>query len=124
MRRIALILAVASISSGATAAPIAIPAGADDEQRGRRERLEQFQACMRRHGFEIGPETVVLATPNGVTVNGKRVDGEAFREAQRDCGPLVPSPRDLGLDELRGAWRLGPGDRHLEQLRRCLDAER
>ena len=123
MRRIALILAVAAISSGATAAAIVVPAGADDAQRGRREHLEQFQACMGRHGFEIGPETVVLATPDGITVNGKRVDDEAFRDAQRDCGPLVPSPRDLGL-EFWDARRLDRGDRHLEQLRRCLDFER
>jgi hypothetical protein len=124
MRRIALILAVAAISSGATAAAIVVPARADDAQRGRREHLEQFQACMDRHGFEIGPATVVLATPDGITVNGKRVDDEAFRDAQRDCGPLVPSPRDLGLGELRDARRLGRADRHLEQLRRCLDFER
>ena len=118
MRRFFLIAAVAVASSAVTAAAIVLPASAADDEPTSRDRAEAFEACMRENGFELGPETTVVITPDGVRVNGKQVDADAFREAERECGPpfreLLPRLEDGELPEL--------GER-FGRLRDCLEAE-
>jgi len=70
---------------------------------------------MRQHGFELGPDTNVVITPDGVRVDGKVVDAESFRAARRECGPLF---RGL-LPRLDGA--VPPElEQRLERLRDCM----
>lgn len=129
MRRLQLVVLVAAVSSGLTAAAIAIPAWAEDDKPERddsvfapaRERIEKFEACMREQGFELGPETTVRITPDGVTINGQEVDAEKFRAAQQECGPLFPALVP-GRLELRDAV---PGElqERFDRLRSCLEDE-
>lgn len=118
MRRVLLIVAVAVASSAVTAAAIVLPASAAGDEPSFRDRVERFESCMREHGFELGRETSVVITPDGVRVNGKEVDAEAFRNAQRECGPpfrgVLPSFEPGELPELDG---------RLERLRDCMEAE-
>jgi len=117
MRRVLLIVGVAALSSALTAAAIVLPAsagGRGDDQPSR-DRIEEFESCMSQHGFELGPDTNVVITPDGVRVNGKEVDAEAFRAAERECGPLF---RGL-LPRLDGA--VPPElEEKLERLRDCM----
>ena len=118
MRRLLPVLAAAVLGSALTAAVIAVGARAKDSEEERpRQRLERFERCMREHGFDLsGPKVEIRVTPDGVTVNGEKVDAEAFRRAERECRPLFPRPRlDLDLapppDDLR---------QRLERMERCL----
>ena len=118
MRRVLLIVAVAVASSAVTAAAIVLPASAAGDDPTLRDRMERFESCMREQGFDLGPETTVVITPDGIRVNGEEVDAEAFRNARRECGApfrgLVPR---LGRGELPEL-----GER-MERLRDCLEAE-
>lgn len=133
MRRLQLVLVAAAIGSALTAAAISIPAwaGGDDEDpesgevlAPRDERIREFEACMKEHGFDFGDEIVVRVTPDGVTVNGKQVDAEALREAQRECGFPFPALRlpDFDPGELP---RAVPDDlrEQLDRLRSCFEEE-
>lgn len=118
MRRLLPVLAAAVLGSAVTAAVIAVGARATGSEEERpRERLERFERCMREHGFDLsGPRVEVRVTPEGVTVNGEEVEAEAFRRAERECGPPYPPPRlDLDgppvPDDLR---------ERLERMERCL----
>lgn len=124
-----LILGVAVASSALTAAAIVLPAEAGDGSGGgdRLKRLEggggdrvkDFEACMREQGFELGPETTVRITPDGVTVNGEAVDRDEFREAKRECGPLFPH---VGPSFEPGELPDDMGER-FERLRDCLEGD-
>jgi hypothetical protein len=143
MRRLLPILAAALLGSALTAAAIVLPARAsgdahdrDERDRGVRagpllldperapERIEEFEACMRENGFDLGDETTLRITPDGVWLNGEKVDRERFREAQRECGPpfrFAPP----GLDDLPELERLPDAvppelRERLEQFRRCV----
>lgn len=141
MRRLVPLAVVAALSSLATAAVIVIPALAEDEpsrssareaSRPFDDEFARFAACMREKGFPFDDEVVVRVSPDGVTVNGKEVDAEAFRAAERECGgPPFLALRDLPA--LRGLPALGglPGLRGLpgrrgapgrEELREQRDA--
>ena len=135
MRKLVTLLAVAAVSSAATAAVLALPALADgdaapaaaDAERplaapdpdAFRERVERFEQCMKDAGFDLtGDRVSVEVGPDGVTVNGKKVDADAFRAAQRECGP-----------PFRGAFRALPFDgdgappalrEHMERMRECM----
>ncbi len=131
MRRLLPFVAVAVLASAVTAAAIVVPAWAGEGERKREgtidERIREFDACMREHGFDFGRETEIIVRPGEVTINGRRVDAERFREAQRDCGPpfhapfgLVPHRGELpGLDGMPGI----PDDlrERVERLERCLE---
>jgi hypothetical protein len=134
MRRLLPILAAAVLGSAITAAAIVLPAGASGDSENRKEstwprlvdpeRMEAFEACMRENGFDFGDETTLRITPDGVWLNGEKVDRERFREARRECGPrfrsLLPALGDLPeLERLPDA--LAPELREeLEQFRRCV----
>jgi hypothetical protein len=77
---------------------------------------------MRKHGFDLSGETTVRVTPDGVTVNGRKVDADAFRAAEKECGPPW---RGLGLRLGRGLPRLEglPGRAELEQRRQAFLAD-
>jgi hypothetical protein len=132
MRRIALVLAIAVVSSGATAAAIVLPAGArdsdetrQDEQRGGRpdgppwlrgaefrERMEKFESCMREQGFDLGPESDLRITPDSATLNGEAVDREKLLNALRACRPADLPPREEfnpDRQEFGGPGFGGPG---------------
>lgn len=147
MRRLVPLAVVAALSSAVTAAVIVFPALAEDEPVARaapdrRDRpfedvFRRFAVCMRDQGFDFGADTTLRVEPDGVTVNGKKVDADAFRRAERACGgppfrglerPLPPRLGDLPgrreLEERRDAFledvarRLGvTGDRLKEALR-------
>jgi hypothetical protein len=117
MRRALLIAAVAVVSSVLTAAAIVLPASAGGRGDGTsRERIQEFESCMREHGFELGPETEVVISPDGVRVNGKEVDAESFRAARRECGPLFGG----ALPRLDGAVPPELEER-FEGLRDCIE---
>ena len=141
MRRLLPILAAAALGSAVTAAAIVLPAGASgdsetrDERAGPRlpdreqalERIREFEACMREHGFGFGDDTTVRVTPEGVWVNGEKVDRERFREARRECGsPILPLrsllPALEGLPDLERLPDAAPPKlrERLEQFRRCV----
>jgi hypothetical protein len=120
-RRLLPFLLVAAASSLVTAGALALPALADD----RDEPLRELDECLREHGFDLRPENgrlEVRVTPDGVWVNGEKVDAEAFRKAQRECRPHVPRLLPaLPLDP-----DAGPPDlrERMERLEECLRLER
>jgi hypothetical protein len=138
MRRLVPILAAAVLGSALTAAAIVLPAGASGDSENRaeragprllnperfRERMEEFEACMRENGFDLGEEMSLRITPEGVWVNGEKVDAERFRELQRECGrPFrFPPPNLEDLPELEGLPEAVPPElrERLEQFRRCV----
>ena len=82
---------------------------------------------MREHGFGFGDDTTVRVTPEGVWVNGEKVDRERFREARRECGsPILPLrsllPALEGLPDLERLPDAAPPKlrERLEQFRRCV----
>jgi hypothetical protein len=111
MRRLLPYALVAVAASLITAGAIAIPALADDQD----DPVRSFEDCLREHGFlpEDGRLDVQIR-PDGVWLNGEKVDAEAFREARRECGPplrgLLPAlPSDGDLEE------------RMDRLRDCLE---
>lgn len=117
MRRVLLIVGVAALSSVLTAGAIVLPASAGGDSSSD-DQIRAFESCMREQGFDLGPETTVQITPDGVRVNGNEVDADAFREAERECGPLF---RDV-LPQLEGV--VPPDlDGDLERLRDCVEAK-
>jgi hypothetical protein len=140
MRRIAVILAIAALSSGATAAAIVLPAGAgggddeprteqieDGEQRPELQGLhEEFRSCMEDQGFTIGPDVEVEVTPDGVTLNGERVDRERFLNALNECRGQMDVPDGVPRGGFGGDGGppgfFGPPDgERAERLRECLE---
>ena len=134
MRRLLPILAAAVLGSAITAAAIVLPARATGGSENRAEnprprlvdpeRLEEFEACMRENGFDLSDETTLRITPDGVWLNGEKVDRDRFREARRECGPrfrsLLPAFGDLPeLERLPDAVPPELRER-LEQFRRCV----
>jgi hypothetical protein len=75
-----------------------------------RERIREWEACMKEQGFDVAGDTEIRVTPDGVTIDGKPVDAEKFRAAERECGPLFRGPfgrRPLpDLDGLPGLGEL------------------
>ena len=131
MRRLLPFLLVAGVSSLVTAGALAIPALADERDESERPGLRDLGECLREHGFDLRPENgrvEVRVTPDGVWLNGEKVDAESFREAQSECGPslrrLLP-----GDPELRPALPFDPEvvppalRERMEQFRDCLDLE-
>ena len=118
MRRALLLVGVVAVSSALTAAAIVLPASASGDASSSGDRIEEFESCLQEHGFDVGPETTVEITPDGVRINGNEVDADDFRAAQRECGPLFRGdlPRLDGVvpPEL---------DERLERLRDCVEAE-
>jgi hypothetical protein len=138
MRRLLPILAAAALGSAITAAAIVLPAGASGNSENRaettrprlldpermRERMQEFEGCMREHGFDLDEETTLRIMPDGVWLNGEKVDRERFREARRECGPpfraLLPALENLPeLERLPDAVPPELRER-LEQFRRCV----
>jgi hypothetical protein len=125
MRRLVPLAVVAALSSLATAAVVVLPALAEGDRgesyalrgasRPFADEFGRFAACMREKGFSFDGEVRVQKEGDRVTVDGKEVDAEAFRAAERACGgpPFrrlrdlprlgeLPPLRDLpGRDELR-----------------------
>lgn len=117
MKRALLIAGVAAVSSALTAAAIVLPASAGGrEDRPSSDRALEFEACMTAHGFELGPETTVVITRDGVRVDGKEVDAESFREAARECRP----PLRHALPQLEGNAPPELRER-LERMRDCME---
>jgi hypothetical protein len=125
-------LLIAAASSLVTAAALALPALAEepDDRLGFRERMRAFDECMREQGFDLRSEegrVELRVTPDGVWLNGEKVDADAFRAAQRECRPegrLFRGERGrmpaLPLDP-----RLVPPElrERMERFRDCLDVE-
>ena len=86
------------------------------------EDWQRFADCMCRHGFDLSGETTVRVTPDGVTVNGRKVDADAFHAAEKECGPPW---RGLGPRLGRGLPRLEglPGRAELEAGRQAFLAD-
>jgi hypothetical protein len=129
MRRLLPFAAVAVVASAATAAAIVIPAraGDGDARPGFRERIAEFEACMKEHGFDISGETKITVRPGEVTINGEKVDAEKFRTAQRACGlPFPGRGPGFGFGLLPRLDRM-PGDvpeelrQRMERVRECLE---
>jgi hypothetical protein len=132
-RRLLPFLLIAAASSLVTAAALALPALAEepDDRLGFRERMRAFEECMREHGFDLRPEdgrVELRVTPEGVWLNGEKVDGDAFREARRECGPPLRAPF-RGDPELLPALPFGENAvppelrERMERFRDCLDLE-
>jgi hypothetical protein len=132
MRRIVLILAVAAVSAGVTAAAIVLPAGAgggggggggNDGTQGiaqgdRPDRAgllglrEELRQCMQERGFTLGPNVEIEVEGGSVTLNGRAVDAERFMNAISECREQVGVPSGVPRD---GFWdddgpRLGGRD--------------
>jgi hypothetical protein len=128
MRRLLPFVAVAAIASAVTAAAIVIPARAGDgnDRPEFRERIAEFEACMKEHGFDISGETKIIVRPGEVTVDGEGVDAEKFRTAQRECGPPFGPGFGHGLGLFPRLDRM-PGDvpeelrERMERVRECLE---
>ena len=131
MRRVLPFVIVAVIASAVTAAAIVIPARAGDRHGHPRSasRIAEVEACMRERGFDISGDTEVIVRPGEITINGKAVDADAFRRAERECGPPFgrafgfgpgPLPR---LDPLRDDAPAELRER-MERLRACLEQAR
>lgn len=115
MRRIVLILVVAAVSAGVTAAAIVLPAGAGDGDSGaqgvaqgdRTDRAgllglrEQLRQCMQEKGFTVGPDVEIEVEGGSVTLNGRQVDAERFMNAINDCREQVGVPSQVPRD---GFW--------------------
>jgi hypothetical protein len=124
MRRLLPFLLVAAASSLVTAGALAIPAFADEREESERPLLRDLDECLREHGFDLRTENgrlEVRVTPEGVWVNGEKVDAESFRKARRECRPMLPRllperPFDPEVvpPELR---------ERMERFRDCLDLE-
>ena len=129
MRRVLPFVAVAVAASAVTAAAVVIPARAagDDDRPSAGARFAEFQACMKEQGFDIGGDVEIVIRRGEVTINGKTVDAEAFREARRACGG--PLRRGLRFGLLPRLDRL-PDDappelrERVERLRECLEQAR
>ena len=121
MRGLIPILGAAVVSSALTAAAITLPAqaGGRDERVGERQR--QWEQCMRAAGFDLGDDTTVRVTPDGVTVDGVEVDPERFRDAERRCGLPFISPPGRGDDLPRFIL---PGPFGVERFRELPRGER
>ena len=138
MKKLGLVLVVAILSSAATAAALTLPALArdgDGEDRAfrlplwpafgeGRAKLEEFEACMKEQGFDLSGEVTVRITPDGVTVNGKKVDRETFEKAEDACGTPLQLPElkrgaipnlEVLPDELQ---------QKMEKVRECLEEAR
>ena len=128
MRRLTIFAAVA-LGSAVTLAVVAVGAvasgGRPDGERPAPPRLfdgaelERWRACMRERGFDLDGDSVrIEITRDGVRVNGKKVDSNAFRLGSRACGRPFPPPR-LDLPRLE---RIPDGELRdrLERLERCL----
>ncbi len=128
MRHLLPFVAVAVVASAATAAAIVIPARAGDGSNRPefRERLAEFETCMKEHGFDISGETKIVVRPGEVTIDGEKVDAEKFRTAQRECGPPFRPGFGFGLGLLPRLDRM-PGDvpeelrERMERVRECLE---
>jgi hypothetical protein len=126
MRRLLPFAAVAVVASAATAAAIVIPARAGDRDTRPEfgERIAEFEACMKEHGFDISGETRITVRPGEVTINGEKVDPEKFRAARRECG--MPFRPGFGLGVFPRLDRL-PDDvpdelrERMERVRECLE---
>ena len=126
MRRLLPFAAVAVVASAVTAAAIVIPAraGGGEDRPKFRERIAEFEACMKENGFELSGETKIVVRPGEVTINGEKVDAEKFRTAQRECGP--PFRPGFGFGLLPRLDRM-PGDvpeelrERMERVRKCLE---
>jgi hypothetical protein len=117
MRRLVPLAVVAALSSLATAAVIVLPALAVDDggkqswalrdaNRPFAAEFARFAECMRDKGFAFDGDVRVEVDGDRITVDGKEVDADAFREAERACGgPPFQRLRDLpalrGLPPLR-----------------------
>jgi hypothetical protein len=100
MRRLLPFVGVAVLASALTAVAIVIPAQADDgaEPKSSADGIAEFEACMKEHGFDLsGGKTEIMVTPGEVTINGKAVDAEKFRAAERECGPPLGLEKGLGF---------------------------
>jgi hypothetical protein len=119
MKRLIPILLAAALGSAATAAAIVLPAAAGDDDPATPRALPGFldpdevdrlradwAECMGDRGFDLGDDTTVQITPDGVTVDGKQVDSEKLRAAAKACGgPLGFGALGLGAglpDDLFG----------------------
>lgn len=117
VRRLRPFLLVAAASSLVTAGAIAIPALADDRDDPRPPAFREFEDCLREHGFDVRPENgrvELRVTPEGVWVNGEKVDADAFRKARRECGP--PLRRVLPALPIEPELR-----ERMERLHDCLE---
>jgi hypothetical protein len=127
MRKLVLILVVALASSAVTAAAITLPARGDapdipdtpkaapEEDRAERGLLEgllgDVESCLRENGLDLEDPELRL-TPDGLSLNGRKLDRDLLEELRRECAPLVP-------DSL-----LQPPADLEERLDRCLEALR
>ena len=124
MRKLILILVVALASSAVTAAAITLPARGDspetpkaapEEDRADRGLLEgllgDVESCLRENGLDLEDPELRL-TPDGLSLNDRRLDRDLFEELQRECAPLLPESLFEPPAELK------------ERLDRCLDALR
>ena len=113
MRKLILILVVALASSAVTAAAITLPARGDGtpdtpkpaprEDRADRGLLEgllgDVQSCLAENGLDLENPELGL-TPDGLSLNGRKLDRDLLEELRRECAPLVPEalfepPADL-----------------------------
>jgi hypothetical protein len=116
MRKLILILVVALASSAVTAAAITLPARGDgtpdtpdtpkaapEEDRADRGLLEgllgDVESCLSENGLDLEDPELRL-TPDGLSLNGRKLDRDLFEELRRECAPLVPEslfepPADL-----------------------------
>ena len=125
MRKLILILVVALASSAVTAAAITLPArgdGTPDTPKAapKKDRadgglleglLGDVESCLRENGLDLEDPELRL-TPDGLSLNDRRLDRDLFEELQRECAPLLPESLFEPPAELK------------ERLDRCLEALR
>jgi hypothetical protein len=124
MRKLILILVVALASSAVTAAAITLPARGDspktpkaapEEDRADRGLLEgllgDVESCLRENGLDLEDPELRL-TPDGLSLNDRKLDHDLFEELRRECAPLVPESLIQPPADLK------------DRLDRCLEALR